>query len=59
VTGGTNTSSATSRIDGLISELNSINSAVKTIDNKTKGFDDTQMMMLLFLAMSDRPRRRW
>ncbi|MGE0551419.1 MAG: hypothetical protein AB7O24_13725 [Kofleriaceae bacterium] len=64
VTGGTKsnntstTSTTSSRLDGLIKDLNSINSAVKDIDTKTKGFDDTQMMMLLMLAMTDRPRRR-
>ncbi|MGE0870874.1 MAG: hypothetical protein AB7P03_20065 [Kofleriaceae bacterium] len=60
VTGGTasNTSSTTSKLDGLLKDLNSINTAVKEIDTKTKGLDDTQMMMLFVLALSDRPRRR-
>jgi hypothetical protein len=59
VTGGSTGNQAVSRLDGLISELNSITSACKDIEKKTKGFDDSQMMLLMFLALQDRPRRRW
>jgi hypothetical protein len=50
VTGGT------SRIDGLISDLSSLSSSIKEIETKTRGFDDTQMLLLLMLAMDRRGR---
>src|SRR5688572_13021786 len=57
--GASGGSATEKRLDGLISELNSITTAAKNIDNKTKGFDDKQMMLLVLLAMDRRRGRRW
>ena len=62
VTGGKSHSTGSTtvnRLDGLISQMNSITSAAKEIDNKTKGFDDKQMLLLCMLAMDRRGRYRW
>jgi hypothetical protein len=49
VTGGKGNSNP-GNIDGLISQLHSITGSISSLKQKTSGFGQTEMLMLLFLA---------
>lgn len=51
VTGGKSNSKSGTNIDSLISQLNSMTGTIKDIQNKTKGFGQTEMFMLWMLAL--------